>query len=250
MSAGYDAFKLSYQISPIIFTGGIASAIPGGMLPALAVTDAISFVTGLLSGGDFGLDDAFANFQALPGATLVDNKIGMYPFANQSVAANAIIAEPLSVSLLMMCPVSQNSGGYATKLASMIALVSSFSQHNQQGGTYTIATPSFFYTNTIMTGMTDVSHSDSKQVQNAWKLDFVQPLVSLADAAQAQNDLMSKISAGTPTDGSTSGLGQSVGSPQSLAGPSVVPSISNTSGSAVAGAGSSLPSFQPTSTGF
>ena len=47
MSFASDAFKLSFQISPIILTGGIASEIPGGMLPALAVTDAISFVTGI-----------------------------------------------------------------------------------------------------------------------------------------------------------------------------------------------------------
>lgn len=250
MSFASDAFKLSFQISPIILTGGIASEIPGGMLPALAVTDAISFVTGLLSGGNFSLEDAFANFQPLPGSTLISNKVGMYPFANQSVAANAIISEPLSVSLLMICPVSENSGGYITKLASMMALQSSFKQHNQQGGTYTIATPSFFYTDCIMLDMTDVSHSESKQVQTAWKLDFVQPLVSLQDAALAQNDLMSRLTAGTPTSGATSGLGYSVGSPQSLAGPSVVPAASNSAGSGVAGVGNGLTSFQPTATGF
>ena len=233
---GKDAYQLSFQVSPIIFTGGIASLIPGGMLPALAISDAISFTTGLLSGAtDFSLDDAFAQFMPLPGSTLIDNKIGMYPFANQSVAANAIIFEPLTISLMMLCPVKSNGPGYASKLASMIALQSSFSQHNQQGGTYTIATPSYFYTNCVMVRMEDASRSDSKQVQTAWKIDFIQPLISLSSVEQAQNSLMNQLSGGLPTDGSTSGLGQPVGQPASLAGASVVPSASNSASSGVSG---------------
>ena len=230
ISFGAASFKLASQISPIILVGGIASAIPGGALPIISVSNALNFAGGLLGGGaDLGLDDFFANFQPLPGSTLVEQKIGMYTFANQAVAANAVIRDPLTISMLMVCP-SNASNGYTAKLAAMTALQSTLQQHNNSGGTYTIMTPAFVYTNCVMTSMSDVSHAESKQVQNAYRLDFVQPLVSLAQAQAAQNSMMSKISNGVPTDGALSGLSPTVDSPQSLAAPSVVSSASSASG--------------------
>lgn len=211
-SASGAAFKLAFAISPIIMTGGIASFIPGGLLPIVAVSNAVSFVGGLLRGGSnpLNLDDYFAYFQPLPGGTLIDQQIGMYPFANQSVAANATIQQPLTISMLMICPVG-NGSSYLTKLASMMAIQAAFQQHNTSGGTYTILTPSTIYTNCVMLNMTDVSSSQTKQVQNAFKLDFLKPLITLSAAAAAENSLMSKISGGVPTDGAQSGGGQSIG---------------------------------------
>jgi len=207
ISSGAAAFKLQFQISPIILTGGIASSIIGAALPLLSISNALSFIGGLLSPGSnaLGLNDYFAYFQPLPGGTLIDQQIGMYPFANQTVAANAVIQQPLTISMLMICPAGEG-GGFATKSAIMQSLQATLYQHNTSGGDYTILTPSFPYTNCVMTAMTDVSSGQTHQPQNAYKLDFLKPLVTLAAAAGAQNALMSQISAGVPpgTGGATS----------------------------------------------
>lgn len=235
-SPGQAAFKLTFQLSPIIMTGGLASLIPGGMLPLLSVSQAIDFTFGLLSGSsDLDLDNFFANYKPLPGATLIDNQIGMYPFANQATAANAIIAQPLKVSLMMIAP-ARDTAGYATKLATMMAMQASFAQHNAQGGLYTVCTPSFFYTDCIMTNMVDVTPGESKQVQVAWRFDFVKPLVTLAQAAQAQGTLMSKISGGTAFSGppTWSGLGTTVGAPQTAVAPGLIPAATSPAGAGTA----------------
>jgi hypothetical protein len=229
IGAGQAAWKLAYQISPIILNNGIAQNVPGGMLPIISITEALNFTVGILSGGEnIELDDFFANYQPIPGGTLIDQDIGEYPFANQSVAANAVIAKPLKIPMLMICPVRE-SLGYFTKTATMLAFQQALQQHNQSGGTYTIVTPSAFYANCVMRGMTDVTAGDSKQVQWMWRLDFEQPLLTLAQAQQAENSMMNKITNGTQTDGSLSGLQPTVGSPASLAVGGVV-SAASTSG--------------------
>ena len=226
LSPGAAAFRLAFAVSPIILAGGVAGAIPGGMLPLISVTEAANFVAGLLSGGDnIGLEDFFAYYEPIPGGTIIDQQIGHYPFANQAVAANAVIAQPLKISMLMICPV-KSPGTYATKLATMMALQATLQQHNASGGTYTIVTPSAFYANCVMLAMTDVSNSASHQAQNQWRLDFEQPLLTVAQAQQQQNAQMAKMTSGTATDGTTSGLGQTVGAPFTIAAPSVVPAAS------------------------
>ena len=236
ISPGLAAFKLSFQLAPIILTGGVASAIPGGMLPLLSITEALSFTDGLLSGGDdLDLDDFFANFHPVPGATMIDQEIGKYPFANQAVAANAVIRQPLVISMRMICPAAGDAG-YAVKAATMLALQSVLASHNGSGGTYTIATPSYFYTNCVMRRMVDVSRTDDLQAQNTWQLDFEQPLLTLQDAQQAQNNLMSQISSGTPISGvpSWTGLSPTVGNPASIAAPSIVPAATSPAGAGTA----------------
>lgn len=222
---GRDIFRMAYQICPIILTGGVAQNIPGGMLPIISITQALSFVSGLLSGGSVGANDFFANFEPMPGGTLIAQKIGMYPFANQATAANAVIAEPLNISMKMFVPAA-GRGGYAIKLATMMALQAAIKQHNALGGTYTIATPSFFYTNCVMLDLRDITSSGgSKQVQTTWQWDFIKPLLTLEEAGQVQNNLMSKITNGAAIDGEPawSGLSPTVGQPPSGAAPSVVP---------------------------
>ena len=239
LSPGAAAWKLSFQLSPIILNNGIAASIPGGMLPIIAITEALNFATGILDGGgNINLDDFFANYQVIPGDTIIDQQIGHYPFANQSVAANAVIAQPLRVSLLMICPVQKDSG-YATKLATMMALQAALKQHNSTGGTYTVITPFAFYANCVMTSLADVSSSESKQPQNVWRWDFEQPLLTLSQAQQAYNSAMGKIGAGVQTDGATSGLGSTVNSPFSIGTPGVIPSStgSSTGSTAVAPSG-------------
>src|SRR5271154_3476897 len=99
--AGTAIWKLGFELSPIMLTGGLAGPM-GGMLPIIAYTEAINFVGGLLSGTEnIEMDDFFAHFQPLPGSTLINLELGTYPFANQTVAANATIKQPLHLSLLM-----------------------------------------------------------------------------------------------------------------------------------------------------
>lgn len=237
-SSGLAAWKLNYQISPIILNNGIANNIPGQMLPIIAITEANNYEDGILdSGENIELDDFFANFQVIPGDTIIDQQIGHYPFANQAIAANAVIAQPLKVSLLMVCPVQKN-GGYAEKLSIMLSLQASLKQHNATGGTYTIVTPSAFYADCVMISLTDVSSSESKQVQNAWRWDFEQPLLTLQQAQQAYNSAMGKIGAQVQTDGALSGPNAAF-APASTMTPAIIPSASG----AVTGSTAIFPSL-------
>jgi hypothetical protein len=231
---GLLAFKLSFELSPIILTGGAASFIPGGMLPIIALTEAADFVTGLLSGNvNDDLDSYFAHFYPMPGGKLANNSIGEYPFANQQVAANAIIANPLNISMRMVCP-AKGDGGYALKLATMVALQAVIANHTNSGGTFTVATPSYYYTDLILTGLTDVTSSGAKQPQSEWQWDFTQPLLTQAAADAAMNSMMNKLSQGLPSTGATSGLDTTVGAPNTLATSQVAPVASNTAGTSVA----------------
>jgi hypothetical protein len=198
------------------------------MLPIVSITQALDFLDGLLSGGvDLNLDRFFAHFHPLPGSTLIDQSIAKYPFANQTVAANAVIRNPKVISMKMICP-APFDGGYALKAATMLALQTTLEQHNASGGTYTIATPSYFYTNCVMTRMTDTSETRSLQAQNTYTLDFEQPLLTLQAASAAQNNLMQKISSGLPTgdNAAWSGLSPTVGNPASLGGIGTIPALS------------------------
>lgn len=236
ISAGSAAYRLAFQLSPVIFTGGIASFMPGGGLPIVAITQALNFVGGLLGGAqDVDLDDFFANFMPLQGSTLASNQFGTYPFANQAVAANARIAQPKTISLRMICP-ARGTAGYALKLATMTALEQAFAAHDAAGGTYTIATPSFFYTNCVLLDMTDTSNEASAQPQNTYQLDFMQPLLTLQDAVQAQNSLMGRISGGLPISGTPawSGLAPTVNNPASLGTIGTQPAMSNFAGAQIA----------------
>jgi hypothetical protein len=229
-------WKLTYQISPIILTNGIANLIPGGLLPIVALTQAVDFVDGLLSGGaDLKLDDFFAQFRVAAGGKLASNVYGQYPYANQQVAANAVITQPLSVSLIMDTPVREGAS-YFDKLATMSALKAALDQHRNQGGTFTVATPALLYTNMLLLDLHDVT-GNGKQVQGSWQWDFWAPLLTLDQATGAMNNLMSQISSGTALSGmpAWSGIAPTVGQLPSIAGPSVIPSAGNLGGAGVAG---------------
>lgn len=229
------AGQLSYQLSPIILTNGIAQYVPGGMLPIIALTEALNFTEGLLSGANIDFNNAFANFVLMPGGTLIANRVGEYPFANQATAANAIISDPLNLSLRMICP-ARGAGGFLVKLATITALKLALDAHSSSGGTYTVATPAYFYTNLLLLDLTDVS-TNPKQPQSEWIWRFRKPLLTLEDAQNSLNTMMSKISGGLVTDGSTSGPNVTTGSPVSLAAPGVIPAASGTSGAGVSGIG-------------
>lgn len=234
-------FALSYVKSPIILTGGIASNVPGGLLPIVSITQAKNYDRGILSGSDgLNLDDYLFDFFPMAGATLAENEIATYPFANQTVAANSIISNPLKISLMMLSP-ARGEGGWSRKLSVFQSLKTALQEHGASGGTYTVATPSYPYVNCILTSLRDISDGDPKQAQSRWQWDFVQPLLTLEAAQQAQNALMAKLSNGTQIKQdaqghiSYSGQGPAVGNPASGLGPSVVPAAQPLHGSGVSG---------------
>jgi hypothetical protein len=189
--AAIAAYNLAFEVSPIILTGGIAASAQGGLLPIIAMVGEL----GLLASNPTQTSQFFATYLPLPGSTLISNQIGAYPFANQQVAANAIITQPLTLSMLMIAPVNQ-PGGYLSKLATFTALQGSLAQHNAIGGTYSVATPAFIYNNLIMINMQDVTSGEGNQRQIEWQLDFVQPLLTQQAAAAAQSSLLAKITSG------------------------------------------------------
>jgi hypothetical protein len=226
-------FQIAYQISPIILSGGIAQDIPGQLLPIVALTEGVSAVAGALVGAGLpsSLNQFFAQFTVIPGGNLISQEIGHYPFANQAVAANAVITEPLTVSVRMDCP-ANSQGSYLTKLATLTALQATLSSHNAAGGLYTIATPGFIYQNLIMTRLTDISGSASTQVQYQWQFDFEQPLVTLQAAQQVYSNLLAKIGSGTQISGvpSWSGIQSAASSTLGNIGSTIVSGASNLGG--------------------
>lgn len=188
-------YDLAFQVSPIILHDGIVSQASGGLLPIIALTGQLAaFAQGALTNG-IGLQDFYARFVPIPGATVINNAVGTYPFANQQVAANAIIEQPLNISLTMIAPV-KDQGGYITKLAIFTALRNSLQSHVDAGGTFHIATPSYVYTDCLLTALTDTTSGETRQQQIEWQLDFVKPLITQSNAASSYGALISKLSAG------------------------------------------------------
>lgn len=208
-------FELGFQKSPIILSGGVATLIPGGLLPIIALTQSVSFAQGLLSGNvNLNIDNFFADFRPLSGATLIENQLGRYPFANQGVAANAVIVQPKRVSMLMQCP-PRADGSMTSRLLTLTALQQVLTLHISQGGLFTVATPSFLYINCVLLKLADASQgANTKHVQTAWQFDFEQPLITLDQAATSYSAMLSKIDGGLPVNGELawSGTSTSVGS--------------------------------------
>lgn len=222
----YADFQKSFVLSPIIFTYGIASNVDGGMLTISQV---------LHDDNIENPDDAFAQFQPLAGSNLIENVFGEYPFANQAVAANAVITQPLMISFLMICPVKLEDG-YSDKLSRITSLKSSLDQHINSGGTFTLATPSYTYTNCLLISLKDVTGNDTKQSQSIWQWDFRKPLLTEEDADTAQNTMMNKISGGTPLIKNEDGEIEQSGDQLTTGQPPTLSNSTSAAGVSVAGA--------------
>lgn len=234
-------FQMAYEYSPITLIGGVAKNMSGGSMPILYLLQPEAFPDGVTSGGDdIDPNQVFAHFEPVVGGKLIENDIAHYPLANQAVAANAIITQPLRISLLMKAP-AQSAGSYSQKLSQFTALQTALAQHTISGGTYNVSTPAFIYTDCLLLDLVDVSGGETAQVQTEWQWNFEQPLLTIAAAQQAQNNLLSKISTGQQVNGDANGAApwtspsNTVGQPGSLATPSVVPAASGTSSAGVAG---------------
>jgi hypothetical protein len=244
-------FRMTYEISPITLVGGVAGNFPGSMLAIVQLLQANSFVGGILQAAQsLTFNDFVAHFQPMPGATLIDNQIGEYPFANQAVAANAIIAMPLKVSLMMVAP-APVLGGYSKKFAAFTSMQQTLRQHTLKGGLFTVATPSFTYQNCILRSLRDVSTQEGFQVQTRWQWDFEQPLVTQEQAQAAMNQLNQAITNGTQTVGDPPVTAATPG-PASGIGQVISPGNAASSGATFPGVGNSLnqpipanPTFTP-----
>jgi len=235
MANGQSLFQLAFQASPIILTGGIASLM-GGMLPIIVLTESIAFAGGLLSGA--GIPDIprlFAQFHPIAGATLIDNQFAKYTFLNRATASNAVIKQPLVVSLRMTCP-AKGDAGMLVKFATMTALQATLDQHNQLGGTYTVMTPSHIYVNCLNGRLSDVTQGGTNQTQVEWQWDFEQPLLTEQDLDGVQSNVMQMLGNGGQITGapSWSGLLSGIGSSLGIPLPGLVPGVASIAGSAIA----------------
>lgn len=232
MSAGQWAFRLAFEIAPITLTGGIASNIVGGALSMLSLTQSLNFSDILSGGSGLEADDFFGLFYPMPGTQLISQQIGQYPFINRAVAGNATIAEPLRISLRLICPV-KDPGGYAVKAAIMTSLQNTLSQHNAQGGLYNVATPFFTFTDCILVDVSDMSSGETLQPQAQWRWDFEKPLISLQQAYNLYNTQMQMLSSGAATDGAGNGFNPFIDIPSSVTAPFVLPSATTSPASGV-----------------
>lgn len=213
MSSGRIAYKVAQELSPLVLTGGLATA-QGGALPIISITNPLIqgitatvnsvTVAGQVTGAaNPQLDGTGVNYYPVAGGTLIDNQVAIYPFANQAVAANAIISQPLNISMSMLIPATELLP-FSQRLSIMMALVSTLKIHINLGGLFSVITSVYVYTNTILKMMRDVSGGETNQSQYRWQLDFYQPLVTLQAANQAQNGLMQTLTKGTPISGTPS----------------------------------------------
>ena len=99
--------------------------------------------------------------------------------------------------MLGHCPAGKDSP-FGVKIATMTALQSVIQNHINAGGTFTVLTPSYIYTDCLLTSMTDVSTGEANQAQVTWQLDFTQPLITFPSGLGALNDVMTAL-----TDGAT-----------------------------------------------
>ncbi|HEY4437692.1 MAG TPA: hypothetical protein VGN40_16200 [Lelliottia sp.] len=192
-----QAFKLAFEISPILLIDGIAASIPGGAMPIAVLTEGVSIVDGLLHGELSGQSTAFT---PMAGTTLVQQDIGTVNFYNMVTAANSVVNRPNRVIMQMVRPASTQNGGYATKGITFAALKLALDKHNQSGGYYVVMTPSFIYTGCLLRTMIDVSgfSEQNKQVQHTWQMEFEQPLLTISQVDAALGNLMSKFESGMP----------------------------------------------------
>ena len=248
-------FQRSYEVSPIILVGGIAGT---GKLPITSLLDSQNYADGVLSaGGAAQIADTFGHFKVLPGGTLMDNEVAHYPLANQSVAANAIITQPLRIALEMIVP-ANDTITFNVRQSIMTALKGSLDHHTALGGWYNVSTPAYIYQGCLLVSLTDASDDiTGSQPQDRWIWTFEQPLLTVDAARAAQNQAMTKISNQTQNAGDPPGsqpVTTGIGQPSSNITQNVVPASSNLQGANVSpssapGGTTSLSSVSPITPG-
>jgi len=192
-SLAQTTFSAAFEIAPIWLVGGLADYL-GGYAPITLLTEMMD-IPGIENG------EFFAHYKPLPGGTLAKWKVAEYPFASFATAANAVVQEPLDLSMLMVCP-AQTGGGLTIKLAILTALQFGIQKHITTGGTFTVLTPAFVYANCLLTGIRDITPPGDKQVQYMYQWDFTQPLITASQSQSVLGTLMNKVSNGLQTTAS------------------------------------------------
>ena len=194
-------YQTANQISPIVLVAGVAGT---GMLALSAILSANAF-SSVVQGNTTPANDFFGQFCVMPGHSLIKNEIAKYPLANMSVASNAVITDPLSVSVEMLVP-ANGTITLANKMSLITALKKTLDSHTAQGGYYNVATPSYIYQGCLLLELVDATEmTDGAQPQVRWIWEFEQPLVTAAAAQAAQNQAMAKISNQTANAGDPPG---------------------------------------------
>lgn len=195
-----EVFRTAYEVSPILLSGGIASSIPGGIMPIVTLTDGIGIVNGLLQGNGFNQDSFSSAFFPGSGSTLLAQDVSDYPFFNQATAANAVVQRPNQISMNMVRPANTIGNTYPAKLMTFTALKLALEKHNQIGGTYIVLTPAYIYTGCLLRALTDISSfsEQNKQVQSTWAFSFEQPLLTISQLDAVMGNLMNKFDSGVP----------------------------------------------------
>ena len=227
-----------------MLVGGIAGT---GMMPIVQFLSAENYENGVGYPGEGA--DYFGRFRVMPGGTLMDNEVAMYPVANRTVAANAIITNPLHIDLEMLAP-ANDPITLNQKQKTITALKSTLNSHTAQGGWYNVATPAYIYQGCLLLTLTDETEEhDGGQTQLRWIWRFMQPLITIEAAQAAQNQAMAKISNQTRNAGDPPGsqpVATGIGQPSSNIVQNVVPSTTNLQGANLAPSGG--PAGRPAST--
>ena len=188
-----QSFRRSYQIAPILLVNGIAANAPNkGQMTILALTE------GNEQANYADVNDYFAQFEPLPGGTLVDFSPAEYPFASLNMAANAMLQQALKISLKMLCPARTGQNNYDSIQSKITLIQQQLTAHILAGGTFTVATPATIYDNCLLTTVRDISNAGDKKVQGVFQWDFIKPLITPQQAEAAYNNLYAKMQSGLP----------------------------------------------------
>jgi len=88
--------------------------------------------------------------------------------------------------MLGHCPATGETP-FSLKIATLMALQAFIQNHINAGGTFTVLTPSYTYTNCLLTNFVDVSTGETNQAQVSWQLDFIQPLLTFPSTSGLLN---------------------------------------------------------------
>ena len=135
MSALRDAFTLAFETTPILLVDGLASDIPGSVLPITVFLDGVSIIDGALTKGALSRATLNTHFSPAAGSTLISQDVSLYPFLSQATAGNAVVQKPNKLTMHLTKPVSTQGEGYAGKLITFTALKMALDKHTELGGT-------------------------------------------------------------------------------------------------------------------
>lgn len=220
----FSDYQTDYQVNPIVLVAGVAGT---GMMALSAILSSNSTAPVTSDGIS---SPVFGQFCVLPGGTLMQNENAKYPLANMTVAANAIITNPLTISIEMLVP-ADAAITLTNKQAVITALKKTLDAHTAQGGYYNVATPSYIYQNCLLLELVDATEMvEGGQPQVRWVWEFEQPLITVAAAQAAQNQAMAKISSQTANAGDPPGskpIVTGINDPTSNISPSLLPNNAN-----------------------